>query len=282
VKRAALPILLAAAVAGAGCARPKAVDSIETVAVVDGHPIVLASFRTYFESNAGRPIADSRPAVVSGLFDQFLREETWRREAGLSTADEAADRRNSPALLLARAGEAVKPGDAEIAEEYDRHPERYRRPEEARTARIFTRARPEADRARSRVSAGEDFGEVARTVSRSPDAARGGSVGWVARGDLPAEFEQAVFRLKPGEISPVIATEEGFLIFTVLERRPARTLSRDEAEPEIRQRLAREKAERYLQGLVDTAHREGRIRVFADRLPFVYAGSFLPAGKDSR
>lgn len=275
-------LLAAGAAVLSGCARPKPVDSIETVAVVDGHPVALASFRAYFEANAGRPIAESRPAVVSGLFDQFLREETWRREAGLSTADEAADRRNAPAVLLARAGDSVKPGDAEVAEEYDRHPERYRRPEEVRTARIFTRARPEADRARSRVSAGEDFADVARSMSRSPDAARGGTVGWVARGDLPAEFEQAVFRLKPGEISPVIATEEGFLIFTVLERNPARTLSREDAEPEIRQRLAREKADRYLQGLVETARRENRIRVFGDRLPFVYAGSFLSAGKESR
>ena len=281
MKRAAL-LVVAMAAAGVGCVRPNAVDSIETVALVDGHPVALASFRTYFEANAGRPIAESRPAVVSGLFDQFLREEAWRREAGLSTADEAADRRSAPAMLLSRAGDTVKPTDAEIAEEYDRHPERYRRPEEARAARIFTRARPEADRARSQVSAGEDFAEVARKVSRSPDASRGGAVGWVARGDLPAEFEQAVFRLKPGEISPVIATEEGFLIFTVLERRPARTLSREEAEPEIRQRLAREKAERYLEGLVETARRERRIRVFADRLPFVYAGSFVSPGKESR
>jgi parvulin-like peptidyl-prolyl isomerase len=87
--------------------------------------------------------------------------------------------------------------------------------------------------------------------------------------------------LKPGEISPVISAEEGFLIFTVTERRPARVLTAEEAEPEIRERIAREKAESYLQGLVEAARRENRLRVFADRLPFVYTGSLLsgpPAG----
>jgi len=277
VPAAAAAILLLAG----GCGRKERPDNLETIALVDGTPVTLASFRSYFEGNAGRPIAESRPAVVSGLFDEFLREETWRREAGLSSADESADRRSAPSLLLARAGAAVVPAANELREEYDRHPERYRRPEEVRVARIFTRSKEEADRARRRAAAGENFGELARAVSRSPDAPRGGTVGWVRRGDLPSEFEEAVFRLKPGEISPVISAEEGFLIFAVAERRAARMLPREEAEPEIRERLARENADRYLQGLVDTARRQGRLRVFADRLPFVYTGSYFSEGKGS-
>lgn len=279
-RRAAAAALAASLSLLAGCARKPAGGSIETIAVVDGRPVMLRSFRAFFEANAGRPIADSQPAVVSGLFDEFLREETWRRDARLDSGDEQADRREAPGVLLSRAGSAVLPTDAEIAAEYDRHPERWRRPEEAKVARIFTRVRADADRVRARAASGDDFGELARAVSKAPDAPRGGALGWVRRGDLPSEFEEAVFRLKPGEVSPVIAAEEGFLVFTVLDRRPARTLPREEAEPEIRERLAREKADRWLRGLVDAARKEGRIRVFFDRLPFVYTGSFLPAGKE--
>lgn len=272
MRRAAAAAAVAALCA---CARRDRPDTVETIAMIDGAPIALASFRAYFQSNAGRPIAESRPAVVSGLFDEFLREETWRHEAGLSSGDENAQRRDAPALLLARAGASIRPSPEEVREEYDRHPDRYRRPDEARVARIFTRSKAEADRARGRVAAGADFGEIARTLSRSPDAPGGGAVGWVRRGDLPSEFEEAVFRLKPGEISPVISAEEGFLIFTVIDRRAARMLAPEEAEPEIRERIAREKADRYLQGIVESARREKRLEVFADRLPFVYTGSLL-------
>jgi len=264
----------------AACARRPA-PPIDTIAEIDGRPVMLRSFRTFFESNAGRPIAESQPAVVSGIFDEFLKEETWRREARLDTGDDNVDRREAPGALVARRGDALRPSDAEVAEEYDRHPERWTRPEEARVARIFARARPEAERARARAASGSDFGELARTVSKAPDAARGGALGWVQRGDLPSEFEAAIFRLKPGEVSPVIAAEEGFLVFKLIDRRPARTLSREEAAPEIRGRLAREKADRYLGGIVDAARREGRLRVYSDRLPFVYTGSFLPGGKES-
>ncbi|HET9792864.1 MAG TPA: peptidylprolyl isomerase [Thermoanaerobaculia bacterium] len=274
-------ILLAAAALLAGACARRPAPPIDTIAEIDGRPVALRSFRAFFEANAGRPIAESQPAVVSGLFDEFLREETWRREAKLDTGDDNVDRREAPGMLVARAGDVVRPTDAEASEEYDRHPERWRRPEEAKVARIFTRTRPEAERARSRAVSGNDFGELARTVSRAPDAARGGALGWVQRGDLPSEFEAAVFRLKPDEVSPVIAAEEGFLVFKMLDRHPARTLSRDEAAPEIRSRLAREKTDRYLHGIVDAARREGRLRVYFDRLPFVYTGSFLPGGKES-
>lgn len=264
-----------------GCVRRPAPGNLETIAVIDGRPVALRSFRAYFEANAGRPIAESQPSVVSGLFDEFLREEIWKHEAKLESSDENADRREAPAFLISRAGASVRPADAEVEEEYDRHPERYQRPEEAKVARIFARSKPEADRARVQAVSGEDFAALARAVSKAPDAPRGGALGWVRRGDLPSEFEDAIFRLKAGEVSPVIAAEEGFLIFQVTARGPARKLSREEAEPEIRQRLAREKADRYLSGIIETARRQGRVRVFTDRLPFVYTGRFLPEGKES-
>jgi peptidyl-prolyl cis-trans isomerase C len=106
-------------------------------------------------------------------------------------------------------------------------------------------------------------------------------MGLVERGDLPSEFESAVFRLKSGETSPVIEAEEGFLIFKVEEKSAARELTLEQAEPEIRQLLLREKAGQYLQGLVETARGGGRVRIFPDRLPFVYTGEFLPPGKES-
>jgi hypothetical protein len=274
-------LLLFSIAALPSCLRRERAYSVDTAALVARRPVSLRSFRSYFEANTGRPIAESSPKVASGLFDQFLREEIWRGEARLSGADEEIDRRSAPSLLLSRAGPVVVPTREEIQREYDLHRERYRKPDQVKVARIFTRQRGEADNARQRVSKGEEFSKVARESSRSPDAAAGGLMGWVERGDLPAEFESAIFRLKTGELSPVITAEEGFLIFKVEEKATARELSIEQAEPEIRRRLLREKADRYLQGVVESSRRNGRVRVFPDRLPFVYTGEFLPPGKES-
>ena len=281
MKRAGVALLIAGVFIYPGCTKKPRPYSVDVVAVVGSRPISLRSFRAYFATNTGRQIAESSPKVASGLFDQFLKEEIWRGEAGLSGADEDSERRNAPSLLLARAGAAVVPTREEIQAEYDLHRERYRKPDQLRVARIFTRERGEAESARQRILRGEDFSKVAREVSRSTDAASGGQMGIVERGDLPSEFESAVFRLKAGETSPVIAAEEGFLIFRVEERTGAHELTLEQAEPEIRRNLQREKTDRYLGDLVESSRHNGRVRTFPDRLPFVYTGEFLPPGKES-
>jgi len=278
VKRAAASLAALVLLAGAECRPARREPPASVVAIIDGAELPLPLFRRYFESNAGRPITESSPKVVSALFDQFLREEIWRRAAGLRGDDDAGERRRAPGILLARAGAAVVPTKEEISLEFDAHRDKYRRPEEVSVARIGMATRAAAEKARSRVVRGEPFESVAREMSRAPDAARGGEMGVVARGDLPAEFEDAIFRLKPGEMTSVIPAEDGFLIFRVESRMPARQLDLDEAAPEIRRMLAERKADAYLREIVERERKESRIRVLADHLPFVYSGDFLPRG----
>ena len=45
-------------------------------------------------------------------------------------------------------------------------------------------------------------------------------MGWFGRGRMVKEFEDAAFRLKPGEISDPIKTQYGFHIIQVLEKDP--------------------------------------------------------------
>lgn len=73
---------------------------------------------------------------------------------------------------------------------------------------------------RNRVKAGEDFGTLARLYSQDPGSAReGGDLGFVDRSSLVKEFAAVAFKLKVGEISPVVETEYGFHVLQVIERR---------------------------------------------------------------
>jgi len=72
------------------------------------------------------------------------------------------------------------------------------------------------DALRARVTPG-NFAPLATANSQDQASARqGGSLGLFARGSMVPEFERAVVALKPGEISPVIATQYGYHII----RRP--------------------------------------------------------------
>jgi parvulin-like peptidyl-prolyl isomerase len=74
-----------------------------------------------------------------------------------------------------------------------------------------------ANMVRQRLQAGEDFAKVASEVSTdTATKAKGGDLGWFARGTMVAEFEAAAFSLKVGEISQPVKSQFGYHIIQVL------------------------------------------------------------------
>jgi len=73
---------------------------------------------------------------------------------------------------------------------------------------------------KERVKKGDDFSTLAVLYSEDPGSAKkGGELGMFKRGDMRVEFEAVAFRLKPGETSDVVETEDGFHIIQMIERK---------------------------------------------------------------
>ena len=94
---------------------------------------------------------------------------------------------------------------------------------------------------------GADFAGVAKRFSAdSASREQGGELGWFRRGVMFKQFEDAAFRLRPGEISDVVETPFGFHIIKVERAQPAEILARhvlimadvSPAQVEIARRLA--------------------------------------------
>ncbi len=69
------------------------------------------------------------------------------------------------------------------------------------------------------IKNGADFSDLARRNSQdSMSAIVGGDLGYAKRGTFVKEFEEAVFSLKPGEVSNVIETEFGYHIIKLNEK----------------------------------------------------------------
>jgi peptidyl-prolyl cis-trans isomerase SurA len=123
-------------------------------------------------------------------------------------------------------------------------------------------ARRRIDRLRQRVTEGAAFEEIARFNSEDASAARGGELGWVYPGDTVPEFEGAMSKLKPGELSAPIRTPFGWHLIQVLERRTGELSSdrrRIEARKVLRDRKADEVYEEWLRQLRDRAYVEYRL-----------------------
>ncbi len=139
-------------------------------------------------------------------------------------------------------GDKIEVSEKEAREYYKKHRKEYVSPEKVRARMIVLAAEEEAQKVRAGLTR-KNFAETARKVSLSPEAAKGGDLGSFARGEMPEEFEKAVFALKPGEISPIIKTEYGYHIFLLESRTPGKRLTFKEAAPEIYEKLRRMKRE---------------------------------------
>ena len=84
---------------------------------------------------------------------------------------------------------------------------------------------------------GNDFAKLAMKYSEDISASNGGDVGFVGRGKMVPEFEEAVFNLKPGQVSDIVKTEYGYHIIKVEEVLLGKTLTLKDVKNRIHQIL---------------------------------------------
>ena len=128
----------------------------------------------------------------------------------------------------------------------------------------------------SKAESKQPFAELARAHSEDAGtSSRGGDLGFFTRNTHTAKFDDAVFALKPGEISDIVETEYGYHIIKLIERSPARTRAFDEVRDQIKEQiLARKRAQTLTTWL---ERRRGEAAVHID--PFYRVGQFVAAGR---
>jgi len=84
---------------------------------------------------------------------------------------------------------------------------------EFRALHIFVQTKAAAEEILVELSAGKDFGELAKARSKSPSAAVGGDLGYFNKGDFNPVFENAISALQINQVSPIIEAGNGFNIF---------------------------------------------------------------------
>jgi peptidyl-prolyl cis-trans isomerase D len=162
---------------------------------------------------------------------------------------------------------AVTVSDAEVEKYYAEHGAEFETPRQVRASHILVRV-PDTggseaeDRARAavadairRAKAGEDFAKIAREVSQDPGTKdRGGDLGLVRPGETVAPFEQALFALRKGEISPEpVRTPFGYHAIKVDEVREGGKKPLREVAPQIRERLHQAAADRTARAKAEEA-----------------------------
>jgi peptidyl-prolyl cis-trans isomerase SurA len=91
-------------------------------------------------------------------------------------------------------------------------------PENASPEQVQNR-RARAEDALAQLAKGADFKQVAAAFSEAPDALKGGDMGWRAGERLPTLFYDALKPMKPGQVSEILRSANGFHILRLNDRR---------------------------------------------------------------
>lgn len=283
----------------AGCGYFKD-DSGEVIIKVNGRSITAGEYRDALKrlvpseksEEAGEFIELKKELVAEMVEEELLLEEAERAGVTVGAAELAAEvdlikkeygdasfraaiesrygslgeweEKIKRKLLVKKAIESItslaKVSEKEARQHYEQNKEGFSRPEQVRARMIVVASEEDATEVRERITP-ENFGEIAKEVSLSPEGKEGGSLGYFGAGDMPNEFEAVVFSLKPGEISQVVKTEYGFHIFLLEEKRKGGPVPYPEVRARIVERLKNEKTAAILDEWIAERKRSSRIEI---------------------
>lgn len=122
-------------------------------------------------------------------------------------------------------------------------------------------AQAKAEEVLAEIRKGASFEDVAKKNSNGPTADQGGDLGYFKRGTLAKELEDKTFAMKPGEVSDVIRTKQGFVILKVTEHEAAGIPNLKQVEPRIQDAIYMQKLEPALRAYLTKLREDAYIDV---------------------
>lgn len=153
----------------------------------------------------GMTLADLRKQVERGTMIQRVQQDEVGQKLQI-TEEEARQ------YYLSNRDAFVEPASVTLREIFIDVPMTTQGGEEGVNVAAEDAARDEAEAARARVIAGEDFGKVAAEVSDSASKANGGLIGPLPLSEVSAELRKKLESMKPGDVTEPGRTPRGFQI----------------------------------------------------------------------
>lgn len=249
------------------------VEASSVAVLVNGEPIAESEVRREAESllslmterMPGESPATLRARSQEWALDNLIEAALLRQTAMAQEA--SAD----PKLALQHLIERItaptgRPRHKDVVAYYLKNKDSFEQPETIRAAHIVKNvdeqhseeeARTGIERAQAELAKGRPFAEVADELSDCPGG--GGDLGFFPRGEMVPAFEEVVFRLEPGAVSPIFRSDFGFHIATLLDRRPAGVRKLEEVQSLIEETIYREKQQKRLDQYVDQLRAKAKI-----------------------
>ncbi len=220
-------------------------------------------------------------AQIQSLRKKFATKEAWKKalkHAGLNEKKLREHYRREMLIqhfLQTYIYNQVKITDEDLRRYYNENQSKFIIPKRYRVRHILISVDPgalpegwkagleKAEKVYKRLLLGEDFAKLAAEVSEDTTSNRkGGDLGWFHKGQLIPELDQALEKLKIGEISGPIRSIYGYHILRLEGVKPRRQLTFDEIDHDrLRQRLYEKTVEQKKNNLLARLKSEADIEI---------------------
>lgn len=237
------------------------------LAQVAGKTITWQDVQRAVERVAERPASQVAPELVAQVFVDLLETEVVLAASG-NPSDrgliEPQRSQRARELLVNLCPPPPPPNDAEVQRAVEQEGEAEVK-ERVFLRQLILPSKAQAQEVLERLGRHEDFLALSRELSRAPNAATGGAIGWVERGQLSPEFEAAINSLDVGQYSQPVQSPAGWHVFYVEKKQ--RGLDPTTAESARQTLIARRVEETRIRCLKELA-RKLEVKVFCKNAPF--------------
>jgi len=228
----------------------------------------------------GSPISDE---YVRASIDGIKKENNFATDADLERALKGSLGIGLPEFMKRQKQQAtqqfvlqrevfskVAVEDNELRAYYEDHKDEYRMPSRFRIRELVlakgatveeqTEARKKLESIQAELKDGKSFEDLARLHSTSPSKATGGDLGWMSKGFLRANIEDAAVKLKPEQVSAPIETDKDLYLIQLISLEDAPVKSFTEVKAKILEKLQEPKAQNAIEQYLANLRMRANIR----------------------
>jgi len=162
--------------------------------------------------------------------------------------------------------------EEEVRKQFESKKGQYDRPAQIKVGHILFRGGDKSQEAiaqaklrivQAKLAEGAKFEDLATQYSDDPGSApQGGSLGFVAKGTLVKEFEEAAWALRPGQVSGPVKTQYGVHLIKVYETKEAEKANFDKVKDQIRDELLQGKREKAFEAWLEEQRKAAKVERF--------------------
>ena len=196
---------------------------------------------------------------------------------GLTEADIKSEIEHNMAirgLIDSQVVDKIEISESETKAYYDNNPSFFKKPEQVKASHILIKVAPEATdmqkaqkrieiaKIQQKVQEGQDFATLAKEYSEGPSKENGGDLGYFPRGQMVKPFDDAVFALKPDQVSDIVETRFGYHIIKVFDIKPETIMAYADVKDRLAQHLKSQRVDQEARTYIEKLKSEAKIEKF--------------------